>query len=707
MPAPKRASRAAGTRRALRYVLLALLFFVLFSAALVAGIVVVYARNLPNVDLMSDYQPERATSIYARNGALLADVYTHNRIWVPIAEIPPIVRDAFIANEDRTFYTNPGIDVFAIARAALADIGHRQFQGASTITQQLARGLFLTDQISLSRKIEEALLAIEINQHYTKNQILDYYLNMIYLGAGAYGVDAAAHTYFGRSVRTLTDGQAAMLAGAVAAPSDYSPFANLKLARERQHHVLRRMVASGYITRRQAHLAYTAPLGLIAPRSPGVLGYHEPWFTTYVLAQLNHLFGSRVVREGGLKVYTTVDPRLERLAQEAVDWGVRRSLALGVGGHQAALVAIQPSTGQIVAMVGGTRFSLSNQFNRAWQALRQPGSSFKAYLYTAAIDSGLTPTTIMDDSPVTYPMGDGKTWSPMDDDHRFMGPITLRRALALSRNVVAVKLAARVGIENVIDYAHRMGVRAHLSPNLSLALGTSGVSVVDQASGYQTLADRGVHIDPVSIRLVRDALGTVVLDNRHPQKTRVVSKGTAFVMTSMLENVIKYGTGYPNADIGRPAAGKTGTTSAFRDGWFVGYTPDLVTAVWMGNDDYSRMVEGYGGGVPATIWARFMRAALAHVPKHPFVVPKRHVVRAPTCRGGYAYYVIGTQPAPCPKVVKPSPSASPVAQPSGPTPLPPNATQPPNSVGDGTNYEYLDSPSPMPSASPAPSPGAS
>jgi penicillin-binding protein 1A len=291
-------------------------------------------------------------------------------------------------------------------------------------------------------------------------------------------------------------------------------------------------------------------------------------------------------------------------------------------------------------------FSLHNQFNRAWQARRQPGSSFKIYDYTAAIDQGIPASTIIDDSPVSYPMGDGTEWTPMDDDNSYMGAITLRQALTLSRNIVAVKLAERVGLDQIIDYAHRMGVTSPLEANLSLALGSSGVTVLDQASGYATLADQGLHADPTPFRIVKNSLGSIVLDDRFPDPTDVVSAGTAYIMTSMFEDVIAHGTGYPNAVIGRPAAGKTGTTSNFRDAWFVGYTPDLVAAVWLGNDDYSRMIESYGGNVPARIWARFMKAALAGTPPHQFPYPADEIAKISGCGSrGYEYYLRGTEPA--------------------------------------------------------------
>ena len=635
-------------RKALRYAAVALLLIVLFVAGSVAGLVAAYSRNLPDISKMADYQPARSTRLYARDGSLLATLYKENRLWLPIDKIPHLVRDAFIANEDHNFYKHHGVDFFGIARAGIADLSHHRVeQGASTITQQLARGLFYTPQQTIARKVQEALLAMEIERYYTKDEILERYLNLIYLGSGAYGVGAAAHTYFGRSIGTLTLGQSAMLAGLIAAPSDYSPYVNLPLARERERHVLDRMAESGYVTQAQADAAYAAPLQLTGLRPPGLQGFRDPWFTTYIVDQLEHTFGKQATYEGGLQVYTTVDPSIEDIAQSAIDWGVNAAKSEGIGADEAALVALRPSTGEIIAMVGGTHFSLLNQFNRAWQAHRQPGSSFKAYVYTAAIDSGMPPTTVISDSPVSYPMGDGTQWAPQDDDFRYMGPISLRVALAQSRNIVAVKLLQLVGVDRVIQYAHRMGVESVLEPNLSLALGTSVISPLDQASGYSTLANQGVHVKPSGFRIVKDSLGNVVLDNLYPEQTEVVSAGTAYVMTTMLEDVINHGTGYPNAVIGRPAAGKTGTTTNFRDAWFVGYTPDLVTAVWLGNDNYYPMSESYGGNIPARIWARFMQGALKNVAKHDFIIPGDEVQKVASCGGGYGayeYFLTGTEP---------------------------------------------------------------
>ncbi|PZR58524.1 MAG: penicillin-binding protein [Candidatus Meridianibacter frigidus] len=632
--------------RVLRVVLIVAFFVVLFAAGTIAGVISSYSKNLPDINRMADYQPERSTRVYSRQGTLLANLYRQNRIWLPINKVPPMVRNAFIAVEDQHYYQHHGVDFAGIVRAAMADYHHQSVQGASTITQQLARALFLSNEFSISRKIQEALLAMEIERYYTKDEILERYLNLIFFGSGSYGVEAASHTYFGEGVDKLSLAQAAMLAGIPNAPSDYSPYVSLERAKSRQRHVLDRMVAAGYISASQADNAATAPLHLSGLRREGLQGYAYPYFTTYVVSELQRQFGTQTTFEGGLQVYTTLDERLQKIAQEAVNWGVDHSIAEGIDGHQMALVALRPSTGEILAMVGGAgAFSLSNQFNRAWQAHRQPGSSFKVYVYTAAIDSGMPPTAIMEDTAVSYPMGDGTQWTPQDDDHSYMGAITLRTALAQSRNIVAVKLAQILGVDRVIAYAQRMGVSSPLEANLSLALGTSVVSPLDMASGYSTLANQGIHIEPSPFRMVKDSLGTTVLDNLYPQQNEVLGAGTAYIMDTMLQSVITSGTGNPNAQIDRPAGGKTGTTSDYRDAWFVGFTPDLVAAVWLGNDNYSRMSESYGGNIPARTWARFMRAALEKIPPHNFAFPSGEVVKIANCSGGgYEYYLAGTEP---------------------------------------------------------------
>src|SRR5450755_1564873 len=634
-----------------------LLAFVILCAAIgTAAIVTTYGRNLPSIDRLSDIEPAATTRILARDGTVLARLFDKDRVYVPITSIPQVMRNAIVATEDERFYQHHGVDIRGIARAALANYHHERItQGASTITQQLARNLFLTNEQTIGRKIEEAMLAMQIERYYTKDEILERYLNLIYFGAGAYGVQAASHAYFGKDVSKLTLSEAAMLAGLVAAPSAYSPYADMQAARDRQSHVLDRMVAAGYVTRAQADEAAAAPLHLVGARSTGVEAYKYPYFTTYVIARLEQIFSPDQLLHGGLKVYTSLDTRLENVAQKAVTQGVAAGLSEGYGMHQGALVAEDPRTGEILAMIGGVGFSATSQFNRGWQARRQPGSSFKGYVYSAAVDRGIPVSSIFPDTPITLPAGDGSEYKPTDDGHRFLGNISLRRAFALSRNVVAVKLAQEVGIGTVIEYAHKMGITEDLQPDLSLALGTAVVSPLDMVSGYSTIADGGVYTPPTGIRYMADKYGSIILDNRYPQRRIALTSGTAFIMTTMMESVIQEGTGYPNAIIGRPAAGKTGTTSDFRDAWFVGFVPQLTAAVWVGNDDYSKMYESYGGNVPARIWASFMTHALSSVKAQDFASQPPDVQDVRICAGqnrralpgqggSYEYFLNGTAP---------------------------------------------------------------
>ena len=652
------------------------LVVVLVIAAVAADIISAYGRNLPTVGKLGGVDPTTTTRIYARNGQLLARVYDQNRVYVPITVIPDVMKKAIVASEDERFFEHRGVDARAVLRAALANYRHERIeQGASTITQQLARASFLTPEPTITRKIQEALLALEIERTFTKDEILERYLNAIYFGAGAYGVQAASHAYFGKDVGKLTLGEAAMLAGVVAAPSVYSPYADPDRAEQRQRRTLARMQSSGWITPDEAEAAAAEPLHYSGVQNTGVLSYRYPYFTTYVIHELETKFGKDAVLHGGLSVFTTLDPKLQDLAQEAVTTMVAQGAAEGYGMHEGALVAENPHSGEILAMVGGTGFSASNQFNRAWQAHRQPGSAFKPYVYSAAFDMGVPVTTVIADAPVSYPAGDGTIYSPMDDDGRFLGAITLRRALALSRNIVAVKLADRIGIDNVVEYAHKMGITEDLDPYLSTALGAGVVSPLSMVSGFSTIADGGVYTPPTAIKLVEDKFGSTIFDGRFPDRSVALSTGAAYIMTSVMQDVIKYGTGHPNADIGRPAAGKTGTTSSYRDAWFVGFVPTFAAATWVGNDDYSRMNVSYGGNIPARMWSRFMHAALAGTKPvdFPSPPPDLEVVRVcsnekrypPGAKYGTAeYFLVGTAPLvfcgmSLPGEAAPKPKASP------------------------------------------------
>jgi penicillin-binding protein 1A len=628
---------------------------------------------------------------------------------VPITKVPEVMKRAIVASEDQRFFEHRGIDFRGIMRAAIANYRRERItQGASTITQQLARNMFLSSARTVTRKVQEALLAIQIERFFTKDEILERYLNLIYFGAGAYGIQAASHAYFGKDVQKLTLSEAAMLAGVVAAPSIYSPYADPQAAKARQRRTLDRMTASGYITAEQADAAYNEPLHLVGQQPSGLTSYKYPYFTTYVIAQLISRFGLDKVLRGGLTVYTSLDPQLQRIAQESVTTLVQQGAAEGYGMHEGALVAEDPRSGQILAMVGGVGFTAKNQFNRAWQSRRQPGSSFKAYVYSAAVDRGMPVSTIYQDTPVSYDAGDGTTYSPTDDDHQFLGAMPLRKAFYLSRNVVAVKLAHDIGIDTVVDYAHKMGITEELAPDLSLALGSQGVSPLEQVSGFSTVADGGIYTPPYAIRQVYDKFGSLVYDGRFPERRVAMSEGAAYIMTSLMQSVIERGTGYPNAIIGRPAAGKTGTTSSFRDAWFVGFVPQLAAAAWVGNDDYSRMYESYGGNVPARMWAHFMKAALADAKPQGFGPVPSDVMKIRICdgngrmpsgwKGGYEeFFLPGTTPIwYCSEAAKVTPKASASASPAAAPPhraIDIGPVESPHAAG-------TEQPTPIPAASP-------
>lgn len=606
---PRKSASKKKKRRWLTAIFLVFMLFCLSFLGLALGLISSASQNLPNIEQLKFFQPSESTQIFASDGTLIGSIYKENRTWVPISQMPQVLKDAIISIEDERFYHHFGIDFKGILRAIRANLRHEPLQGASTITQQLARGIFLSPQVSIQRKIQEALLAIQIERRFTKEEILELYLNQIYFGSSAYGVESAAHTYFGKNAGSLNLAQASMLAGLPQAPSLYSPKVNFKLAKDRQALVLQRMVTNGYISFQQAKEALHAPLKLARTKEE-FHTYKYPYFTTYVVHYLFSKYEPEVIFRGGLKVYTTMNISMQETAQKALAEGVRKGSDAGYNCHQGALAALEPKTGYIRAMVGGVKFDTKSQFNRAWQARRQPGSAFKVFVYTAAIDSGFSPNTIIQDAPISYPQVDGTSWSPQNSDRRYWGSITLTTALQFSRNVCAVRMIEKLGPGKVIDYAYRMGIKERLEPNLSLALGSSVVTPLQMASAFGVLAHGGLKVEPTPVKLIKDFEGNIIEDNTNPYQEAVLPFSTASVMTGILQKVIEAGTGTA-AQIGRPAAGKTGTTNDFRDAWFIGYTPQMAAAVWIGNDDYSPMVHSYGGDIPAGIWAKFMKSALA------------------------------------------------------------------------------------------------
>jgi len=496
--------------------------------------------------------------------------------------VPPLLINALIATEDTRFYSHHGIDPRGIVRAFMRNIrAHKVLEGGSTLTQQLAKVLFLTPERSYTRKLKEMALALRIEQRYTKQEILSLYLNQIYFGSGAYGVESAAQVYFGKSVKELGLSECALLAGLPRSPKYYSPFKTPENARGRRAYVLNRMVAMGIITEAQANDTKKAPL----PSQPIVkVGGPAPYFVEYIRQKVEERFGASILYSGGLNIYTSINVDLQKNAEQAVKEGLAKIEArhrkTGASSPlQAALIATEPSTGHILAMVGGRDFSES-QFNRVWQALRQPGSAFKPIIFAAALERGFGATDILDDAPLTIKMDRKKNWSPENFTHTYQGFVTLRKALAQSLNIPTVKLLEKIGVDEAIQYAKRFGIRSPLTHYLSLALGSSDVTLFELTSAYAVFANHGMRLGPVSILMITDSSGRVLYTN-DALPTQVIKPETAYLITNLLRGAIEQGTGWKARELGRPAAGKTGTTNDYRDSWFMGYTPNLLAGVWV------------------------------------------------------------------------------------------------------------------------------
>lgn len=603
----------------------------------VAGVIIIndYAKDLPDVTKLRHYEPAETTRVYSSDGQVIATLFKENRTWIPLAQISPNMRNAIMAIEDSRFYEHNGVDPVGVARAAL-DLyrsGGEIHQGASTITMQLARAFFLSADQSFHRKIREALLAIQIEKVFTKDEILELYLNQVYFGAGAYGVQAASNVYFGTKADKLTPLQAAIIAGLPASPSYYSPLVDERAARERALEVLGRMRGLNMINYAQYREAVDQLRKGMKYANKGRKEFQilkVPYFTTYVLKELHSRYSEEMLYRGGLSIYTTVDMKLQEQAEEIVNKTVGNYVDW-YNATNAAAVLIQNQTGYIRAMVGGVGWNKDNQFNRAWQARRQPGSSFKVIVYATAIESGYSPDSVVPDSPITYNLGDGEQWAPKNSDGKFMGSIPLRTALQYSRNVVAVRLLTMVGAERVIEYAYRLGIKERLEPNLSLALGSATVSPLEMASVFTVFPNGGVKIQPSGIKIIYDSDGNVVEDNTYPRQEEVLSESTAYTMCSMLRNAVENGTGSAAAIYGRPVGGKTGTTDEHRDAWFVGFTNQYTCSVWVGNDNYAKMWSAFGGDVAAPIWRSIMQVAHQDLPVEEFGVSKNGQVSVLMC----------------------------------------------------------------------------
>ncbi len=602
-----------------KVILVAFSFLMIIFVGITGGYIIATMQTLPSVE---GVQPSASSLIYDVNGDLITTVHSsQNRLPVKLADTPKNLQNAFIAAEDVRFYSHHGIDPKGIARAIFRNLTHRGVsEGGSTITQQLARNAFLSQEQTLKRKINEALLSIKIEQTYTKPEILEMYMNQIYFGSGAYGVQAASQTYFGKPVKDLTLAQAALIAGLPNSPNYYNPFQNLKASKYRQGIVLDQMAKYGYITQEQANEAKNAPLDLLPNQGDNGRTIYS-YFIDYVTGQVAKKYGDDALYKGGLKIYTTIDPKAQKAAVDALQLlPTFYTDDNGIQQPQGALIAINPHNGYIAAMVGGRG---NDYFNRTILAERQPGSAFKPFVYLAALQAGMNPGTIVDDKKISY--GD---YTPQNYERTYSGKMTLRYALTHSVNTIAVQLANEVGMKNVIKLAQDMGITTLVSDgksndlNLAAALGglTKGVTPIEMASAYGVLADGGNLVEPVSITKIVDRNGQILEENMLSEK-RVVSEKNAAILTNMLQSVINSGTG-GNANIGRPAAGKTGTTDDSKDAWFVGYTPNLSCAVWVGDDYGSQTLHGMTGGTtPARIWQSFMSTYLKGTPVESFYVP--------------------------------------------------------------------------------------
>lgn len=589
-----------------------------------AGFLLSITGTLP--DVSQTLSPAASSQIYDCKGRLITTVHAEqNRLPVKLADTPKDLQNAFIAAEDIRFYKHHGIDPIGIARAVVSNIRHRDAtgQGGSTITQQLARNAFLTQEQTLKRKLLEAVLAVEIENKYTKAEILEMYMNQIYFGQGAYGVQTASHVYFGKDVKDLNLAQCAMLAGLPNSPNYYSPFHNLQAAKYRQGVVLDQMAKYGYISQEQANEAKAQDLGLVKPGSNQDNNKLASYFVNYVVQQVSDKYDSSAIYKEGLEIYTTLDLDMQKDAENAVNKDLPKGTknAKGITQPQGALLAIETKTGDVKAMVGGRG---EDQFNRATQMYRQPGSAFKPFTYVTALEKGMSPNMMLDNSAVSFAGG----WSPKNYGHTTGGPVTMTEALVKSMNIPTINLANKVGMSNVIKTAEKCGISSlvdsgkYSDNNLSASIGglSKGVSLWDMAQAYSVFANNGQLIKPRVILKIEDRNGNILEDHTGESDAEQVLDANAVArLNVMLQQAVMRGTGR-NAYFGRPVAGKTGTTNGAHDAWFVGYTPNMVTAVWIGDDTSTNA--GYTGGtIPATIFRDFMSQATASQSASSFNIP--------------------------------------------------------------------------------------
>ncbi len=591
---------------------------------ILAGTFFSLTHDLPQINRLKQFKPSSVTRVFSSNNQVLDRFYLEKRFPVSIEQIPKLLIDAILTIEDRNFYHHSGVNLKAILRAVLLDLKTGSFkQGASTLTQQLAKTLFLSSEKSIVRKIKEAILAVQIERRYTKDEILELYLNQIYLGSGAYGVEAASQTYFKKPVIDLTLEEAALIAGLPKAPSVYSPMNNMDLALKRRHLVLGQMLATGAITQGAYDIADARKIEL---GSREISQNKAAYFIDHIKIGLNTRLGRQAVYSTGLNIYTTLDADLQDAAVKAVSKGMAdlekrmESRGLDASKAQCAVIAIDVKTGGILSMVGGKDFSAS-PFNRAVQALRQPGSAFKPFVYAAALSSGLAQNDFLLDAPLSYRLANNQTWQVNNFSNNFSGKITLRKALALSKNTPAVRLIQAMDPAKVVEFAQKAGISSPLSPNPSLALGTSEVSLMELTAAYIPFANMGIRVQPFAVFKITDSDARVVFQNTLLRQS-VMSRQDAAVITDMLRAVVREGTGKKAGVIQTDIAGKTGTTDDYKDALFIGYNPDIALGVWVGNDDAAslgRYETGARAALP--IWIEVMRHFLLHRPHQYFDIP--------------------------------------------------------------------------------------
>ena len=601
-----------------------LLSITMLASSIVAGGLVGLAisfRNLPDVRQLRNFFPSETTYIYDIKGKLLTSIHGEaNREVIPLDRISPNLKRAVLASEDGHFYDHHGINPSGVGRALVVNaVAGGVREGGSTITMQLVKNIFLTQKRAFTRKIAEAVLAIRLEQILTKDQILEMYLNQVYWGHNNYGVQTAARSYFNKSAETLTLGESAMMAGLIQAPEEFSPFASMKLAKQKQKEVLERMLVLKWITQQEYDDALNQEIKLGKIRS--FQGSALPYVTNTVAQELAKKFGREALLKGGMRVQTTVDADFQRMAEETVKKWHESLQSQGLSKNQMALVAIDPRTHFVKALVGGVDYKTS-EFNRATQAKRQPGSSFKPFVYYTGFATGkFAPDTTVYDTPVSYRDGDG-WYYPRNYDGSFAGAMSIRTALAQSRNIPVIKIGKTVGMNKVIETCRTLGIMSPMEPVSSLPLGAIGVTPLEITSAYATFANYGWQSPPTVIARVTDSSGNVLLDNT-PKPQLVLDPWASAAVIDVMQSVITEGTG-KNAAIGRPAAGKTGTTSSEKDIWFVGTVPQLTTAVWVGRDDNRQLAHGATGGVMvAPIWRDFMEKALKDVPVEKFKPPSQ------------------------------------------------------------------------------------